>query len=253
MGPLKAYLINLDRSPERLMFMREQFGSLGIKFERLRAVDGSDFDQEKVEAYAQERPAAPPEAWSRGAIGAFLSHAAAWQHVASNSAPAAAIFEDDVHLASDIKPLLASSTWIPADADIVRLEGMGNMKLARGRRIAECAGRRLHRALSGTWGSAGYVLTRRASATLLAAPPRHHIPADHFLFSPGLSPLAAWLRRYQVVPSVCIQDQLMSESRPELQSSITPNKQNLLPEAKERRRLSAFFRPHTKMTIEFRP
>jgi GR25 family glycosyltransferase involved in LPS biosynthesis len=36
----KIYCINLDRSPDRWRFMREQFEQLGLDYERVPAIDG---------------------------------------------------------------------------------------------------------------------------------------------------------------------------------------------------------------------
>ena len=61
-------------------------------------------------------------------------------------------------------------------------------------------------------GAAGYVLTKDAARRLLAYPPETHCPADLFLFRPDSSEAARDLRCYQVVPAVCIQEQLISEN-----------------------------------------
>ena len=38
---MKCYLINLDRSPDRLAFFTQQAASSGIVFERMSAIDGA--------------------------------------------------------------------------------------------------------------------------------------------------------------------------------------------------------------------
>lgn len=249
---MKTYLINLDRSTDRLAFMAEQFQRLGIAFERVPAVDGGRFNAAEVEEFARQRPGAPATSWPPAAMGAFLSHARAWERIVSGGDSAAAIFEDDAHLAADVATLLASEDWIPPDADLIRLEGMGIMKLKRGRPIRKCPGRRLHRAMSGTWGAAGYVVTQAGARTLLAAPPEAQIPIDHFMFTPRNSTVAAGLNRYQIVPSVCIQDQLLEEGGLGLASITTPEKRMSLEKTRKHRWLS-FLRPHNKITIEFSP
>lgn len=248
---MRCLLINLDRAPERLAFMAEQFRSVGVPFERLEEV-GTNLSEDEMQEFIRQRPAAPVEAWSARCIGNFLGHSDAWERVASGSDPAAAIFEDDVHLAADIAVFLSSFEWIPPDADIVRLEGMGTMKLGRGRRIPQCPGRRLHRAIAGSWGCAGYVLTAKAAKVLLAAPPSLHVPADHFMFTPSVSPMAEKLVRYQIVPSVCIQDEYLGENRIGLPSLISPGRRVSLPPPKKAGPF-ACLRRHRKMTIEFRP
>ncbi len=76
------------------------------------------------------------------------------------------------------------------------------------------------RAGSGTWGAAGYVITRQAAVRLLETPPELHCPVDLFLFKPGRSAVAASLHRYQVVPAVCIQSQLLHGGSVAFQSLV---------------------------------
>ncbi len=46
---MKSYLINLDRSCDRLAFMMEQFRKLGCDFTRVGAVDARMFTPEQVQ------------------------------------------------------------------------------------------------------------------------------------------------------------------------------------------------------------
>ena len=247
---MRRFLINLDRSHDRLRRMEQEFRGIGLDFTRVAGVDGDAIPPDTILEFARERPGLP---WNAAQVGVFLAHLAVWKAIADGDDPVAAVFEDDVHLARDIAPLLTSDAWIPSDADLVRLEGMGNMKLGRGRKIADCPGRRLHRAHSRAWGSAGYVVTRRTAAVLSASPPLHHLYVDHFLFSPGVSPVAAKLNRYQVVPSVCVQDQVApTSSRIGLESLVAPGLHPALPKQK-RPSLISVLRPVAKMTVAFRP
>ncbi len=232
--------------------MTEEFRRIGCDFIRFPAVDGASLPPEEIAAFRRERPTSGGGPWRPEHIGVFLSHFAIWEMVAGGIDVAAAIFEDDVHLASDLRPLLKADRWIPRDADIVRLEGMGNMKLARGARIRECKERRLHRAISGTWGAAGYVITKSAAARLIKVPRRQHMFVDELLFVPEGSPIAATLRRYQVVPSVCIQDQIKCEGSIGLSSLIHPEKTMSLPRPLKRKSFS-WLRSQVRMTVRFEP
>jgi len=208
---MKAYLINLDRSPDRLAHMSAEFERLGVEFERFPGVDARLLDDaEKADfAKARSRWEAP---WLDGEIGIFLSHFGIWQMIAAGTERAAAVFEDDVLLSGDLAELLRVDDWIPQDADLVRLEANAKLRLSGKRRIPRLPARRLYEVHSGTWGAAGYVLTKDAARRLLAYPPETHCPADLFLFRPDSSEAARDLRCYQVVPAVCIQEQLISEN-----------------------------------------
>ena len=48
---MKAFVINLDKNPERLEFMRAQFARLGLQVERFRAYYGKAFTREELRRY----------------------------------------------------------------------------------------------------------------------------------------------------------------------------------------------------------
>lgn len=220
MAKIKAYLINLDRAGDRLAHMRGEFERIGLAFNRVSAVDGSLLDADVLDDFARNRIGVYPRRWKVGEIGCFLSHFDVWRQIASGGDEFAAVLEDDVHLAADLKNLLDTDQWIPADADLVRLEANQEMRLVERRRIDTVPGRSVFRAASHTWGSAGYIVSRRAAGRLTRTDPEFHCWLDVFLFHPEYSPIAAALRTYQVVPAVCVQDQVKDDSPTALSSSI---------------------------------
>lgn len=247
---LRSFLINLDRSVDRLAAAEAQFRRLGVAFTRIAAVDGETLDADVVQSFTRRTPP-NQRPWKPGEIGCFLSHIEAWRRIAAGPEAAGAVFEDDACLASDIGRLLASNDWIPADADVVRLEGMGVMKLERGRRIRGCKGRRVQGLLTGTWGTAGYVISKHAAARLLQVPQSDYAPVDLFLFEPRISTVAAGLRRYQVNPSACLQDQFRSDGRAGFCSLIHVSEKTVLPKPKSWNPFS-LIRARTKVTVRFR-
>ena len=131
------------------------------------------------------------------------------------------MFEDDIRVSADLGPLLAAApAWPPADADIVRLEANRSMRLSVGRAIEAAPGRKVFRALSGTPGSAAYIISRDAAKWLTEVSPELHSIPDVFLFKPKISPVARKLRRYQVVPALCIQDEVLERGSSEMRSLI---------------------------------
>jgi glycosyl transferase family 25 len=188
--------------------MRAELGRVGVDFERIAAVDGSALVQREIDAFCRARSAAKPQGWLPGEVGCFLSHFEAWRRIAAAEHAWAAVLEDDLRVSPDLAALLGSAEWIPAEADIVRLEANRSMRLSRPRPIAAAPGRHLYRAISGTTGTGAYLIARRAAHWLLSTPPEQHSSVDVFLFKPKLSRVARELRRYQVVPAVCVQDGL---------------------------------------------
>jgi glycosyl transferase, family 25 len=218
---MKAYLINLDRSPDRLAQMRKEFDRVGVPLTRFAGVDTLSWGPGDVQAYFRDHPSFSPTERLPGDAGAFLSHFGVWQTIAASSDDIAAVFEDDVHLAMDLRVLLSRTDWIPADADIVRLESNSRMVLKAGRRVELAPTRKLYRAISGTWGAAGYVITKAAAARLVGTSPDQHTHIDWFLFKPTRSLIAAHLIRYQIVPAVCIQDDYLNGANARMQSIVS--------------------------------
>ena len=201
---MKVYVINLDRSADRLAHMREVLGRVGIAFERIPAADGAALGADLVDEFRRNRVAAKPDGWLTGEVGCFLSHFDAWQKIAARDDTWAAVFEDDIRVSSDLRPLLESPDWIPSDADIVRLEGNRSMRLTGARAIRSTPGRKVYRALSGTSGSAGYIVSKRTAAWLCDTPPALHAAVDVFLFKPRVSSVARSLRGIRWCPqSAC--------------------------------------------------
>jgi len=218
---LKAYVINLDRSADRLAHMNAELGRVGVAFERVAAVDGAALDPTELDAFRKARSSGNPNGWLPGEIGCFLSHLEAWRRIAGGENSWGAVFEDDVRVAADLKPLFASTDWIASDADVVRLEANRPMRLAEGRAIGAAPSRKVFRALSGTAGAAGYLIARAACRWLIETPAHLHTSADNFLFKPKVSEVARRLRRYQVVPAVCVQEGVI-EGKPRIASLIKP-------------------------------
>lgn len=101
-GPIKKdpliFVINLDRSKERLLKIQPLVDQLGFNVERIAAIDGSllsaDEIKEKVneKKYLQHMGDFP----KRGTIGCSLSHIKTWEKFLQSNSGFAIIFEDDV-------------------------------------------------------------------------------------------------------------------------------------------------------------
>jgi glycosyl transferase, family 25 len=233
--------------------MRREFERIGVEFDRVPAVDGTLVDQKIVEDFERNRLGVYPEKWLPGEIGCFLSHFDVWQRIVASEAAFAAVFEDDIHVAEDLRPLLTASDWIPPHADIVRLETYHKMRVVDGRRIEIAPRRKVFRAASSAKGSCGYIISRQASERLLSVNPEFHCWLDIFLFHPGRSPIAGTLQVYQVAPAVCVQDQFLRRPAANIHSLIEIGKR--APRARSAG-LWTFLKellPWRRRRIEFRP
>jgi glycosyl transferase family 25 len=196
---LRAVVINLDRSIDRLAAFRDQAERHGLTFERLPAVDASTIG--------------PVSGVLRKAeVACFESHRLAWRLLVDSGEPWCAVFEDDVHLSSDIVRLVAEDGWIPAGADLIKLETLSVRTMVGKNGEPAPGGRRLHELLDRHNGAAGYILSRRAAVRLLEC--TVHVedvnePVDEVIFNLSRSePMS--LRCLQLIPAVCIQDNVLA-------------------------------------------
>lgn len=178
---MKLYVINLDRSPDRLKRVERIFGELNLGFTRIPAIDGRKLDDKFV--YDVRQNQTWPDPLTRGEIACFLSHRAALQKVASSDDAFAAIFEDDVVLSKDAAYFLAKDDWISPTADIVKIETHGKkvwlgkaQTLPNGYFIAPLKSRHIM--------AAGYIVSKEAAKKLDTMMEKITFPFDHFLFNP---------------------------------------------------------------------
>jgi glycosyl transferase family 25 len=194
---MKAFLINLDRNPERLTHMHAVLQRAGIAYERIGAVDGRTLTRlELSRAGANLSP---------GEVGCVLSHRIAWQRIARGDEDYGVVLEDDFHASRAMGGFCSDTQWIPPDADIVTLEA-GRRPVALAREGARThMGRRIRRMLSTHSGAAAYVISRKAARILLDRSERPTGAPDAIAFDPAL-PGSPALCIYQVEPALCIQD-----------------------------------------------
>jgi len=206
---VKVFVINLDRAPERLAHMQAEFGRLGVPFERLPAVDGAALPATEIARWTAT-PMANGACLTPGEIGCILSHRKCWQAAAAANEPVA-VFEDDVFLSDDAAAFLGADDWLPADADIVKLETFLRPTLVD--KAAVVAGARaLTRLRSMHIGAGGYVVTLRGLEILCSAESDALLPLDHLLFDP-VSPVFERLVIYQMEPAVCVQQHVAQSRR----------------------------------------
>ena len=116
---LETYLINLDRSQDRLAYSKLEFERYGIEYTRIEAVDGQQLD-------IADYPQATRNAWfyhtplTINEIACYQSHLNALQSFLDSDATHAMILEDDFAFAKDPLPCLNSLMEID-DWDIVKL------------------------------------------------------------------------------------------------------------------------------------
>ena len=95
--PLHVFLINLDRSADRLARCAPILDGLGLSWERVPGIEGKQLGAARLSAL-NPHPA-PHGEWFRrltpGEIGCFLSHLRCWQLTQEQDLDCAVILEDD--------------------------------------------------------------------------------------------------------------------------------------------------------------
>ena len=117
---MNVYLINLDRSPERLHFFAEQTVAGGIEFERISAIDGRQLSSQELAAAVSTKFEFQPI--NACEIGLFLSHKRAWEKLVASGKPHAAIFEDDAVLSTSIRSIFDAIDKNNVQFDVIKLE-----------------------------------------------------------------------------------------------------------------------------------
>jgi len=95
----RCYLINLDRSPQRLERMHTHLSALGIDYERVPGVDGKELDEAEFQSYTRINRYYKP--LQRGEVGCYLGHNRALQCFVDSGARYGLILEDDTLFEAD--------------------------------------------------------------------------------------------------------------------------------------------------------
>lgn len=118
-------LINLDRAEDRLRQAAAQLEALGIRFERLSAVDGRMMSEAELARAAPWDRAAFFKPLSAGELGCYLSHLAALRRIVDAGWPRALVLEDDFVLQPGFSARLREILTAPGPVPpLVKLEGV---------------------------------------------------------------------------------------------------------------------------------
>ncbi|WP_299131776.1 glycosyltransferase family 25 protein [uncultured Amaricoccus sp.] len=202
---MRAWVINLDRSPDRWAFSEAQGARLALDLTRVAAVDGQAIPD------ALHAELCPPG--RRGVritkyeLACYLSHLTAWEALVATGASHGVVFEDDIQLADDAADFLDATGWLPAGADLVKLTANKRRAKLSLRASPTLNGRALRRLHSPTIDSAGYVISAAHAGRLLAQPRRFSRPVDRALFDP-----ATGASVYQLDPGLCAQQKFTDET-----------------------------------------
>ncbi|MEP6567521.1 MAG: glycosyltransferase family 25 protein [Mesorhizobium sp.] len=220
---MKCLVINLDRSRDRLAHMTAEFGRTGIAFERIAAIDAQDRpDLSQMPLRAGRKT---PLRLTETEIACFLSHRACWAIIAAGDDAYCAVFEDDIVFSATAGALLADTRWIPADADIVKLETFFKRTTIARKRVSAGHGFAVSRLHAVHIGAAGYIISQQAAQDLVEATEDIGIPVDQVIFNTSLA-TASSKTIYQLVPALCAQDQFLGDKSAGLPSLLNQDRRS---------------------------
>ncbi|HFC1880511.1 TPA: glycosyltransferase family 25 protein [Neisseria gonorrhoeae] len=208
---MQNHVISLASAAERRAHIADTFGSRGIPFQFFDALMPS----ERLErAMAELVPGLSAHPYLSGVEKAcFMSHAVLWEQALDEGLPYIAVFEDDVLLGEGAEQFLAEDTWLqerfdPDSAFIVRLETMFMHVLTSPSGVADYGGRAFPLLESEHWGTAGYIISRKAMRFFLQhfamLQPEQIKPIDLMMFSDFFDKEGVLV--YQVSPALCAQE-----------------------------------------------
>jgi len=214
---MKCLVINLDRSPDRLAHITTEFARIGVAFERVKAIDARD--RPELDHMPQNVPYTKRLRLTGGEIACLLSHRACWMIIARDDAPYAAIFEDDAVFSARAGALLGNADWIPADADIIKLETFFQKTMVGRKRIPVGPGFSISKLCSDHMGTGGYIISKQTASDLIEASRKISVAVDDLVFNPAF-PIMPSKTIYQLIPALCAQGQLLGHKTLELPSLL---------------------------------
>lgn len=192
---MKAYVINLDKSPDRYALMSERLRNLGLSFERVPGVDGRTMKSTPIPVTAPS--ANYPYDLKKGEIGCYLGHRRCWERIASEKDDWGLVLEDDVVFLPQAKRYLENLSWIPEEAQLVSLSYAQNdealytdlkIGLSDGNTVFRCR-------CSPPIGTIGYLMHPEAAKLALELSTEIDQPIDNYLFgnySPFVKRVSHW-------------------------------------------------------------
>jgi glycosyl transferase family 25 len=202
-------VINLARRPDRLARLGAQLDALGIRWQRVEALDALQASTTELDAVIHSN--GPLGRLGDGDRACTVSHTRAWTAFIASEAPFGLLLEDDIYLSRDVGAIVASTDWIPGEVDLIKLEKFGDRVASRillGPPLGAVpggGGRTLHRMYSRHVGGGAYLISRRAAKDGLMTRGSLKVPVDHLLFNGNVSMLSRRLRPTLVRPAMATQ------------------------------------------------
>ncbi len=179
---MQTYLVNLDRSLDRLAIMTERLASIGIAWERIPAVDGKLLGAEQKSAVNSPNWKFPTRL-TPGEIGCMMSHRRCWERFLSTHDEWLLVIEDDCVFSNQSFKYLSNPDWIPVGVDLVQFSTVNEPAYSDQEIALPEFNNSLYRIkYSSPKGTYGYFISRKAAKLALSMSEVIEEPADNFMF-----------------------------------------------------------------------
>jgi glycosyl transferase family 25 len=186
--------------------MRQQLEAQGLDLPFFEAVFGADLAPGALDKWV--RPMGPFGPQGHGDRACTASHFELMIAFLKSDADWLLALEDDAKLSPELSLWVNDLSWIPDDADVVKLESWVDKRvvLALETAPAQHLSRNIAQLSTAHSGGAGFLIRRAHAARVVQLMGHVGVPIDHLLFNPGVSKLARRSVIYQVQPSLIRQD-----------------------------------------------
>ncbi|WJW80441.1 glycosyltransferase family 25 protein [Bartonella sp. TP] len=208
---MQIYVINLNRSEDRLRLIKAQMQNLGLEFVRVEAIDGSKLDEAELKARQDCKKAYISSVTCQilNEVACNLSHAKVLELIANGTDEYGVVLEDDALLSKNAAQFLQDSSWIPANTALVKLDiGCKKVLLRHEMRINEEY--ELYRCRSSNYVAVGYIISRQAARDLYPLLQNTALAVDVLYYSFEFG-LAKQLQVLQLYPAILRQSGAASE------------------------------------------
>lgn len=133
----KVFVINLERSPERLAVISSRLNEFDIPFERVEAIDGKTLSDSVVEEVSPAHVVSKTyhRSLSKAEVACSLSHRKAWRKIVEDDLDFAIVLEDDAEILDNFPRVLDLLAELPCiEWDFIKLYALkrgGEKNVAR--------------------------------------------------------------------------------------------------------------------------
>ena len=174
---MRAFVINLDRAPERWTHMAAALALAGIEACRVSALDGKTLRPTPAQYSAGRYRWLHGRTGTREEVGCYLSHLKALDEFLATDEEHALICEDDLTFKTDLPGVISALLQIQARWNIVRLTGLSDGNSFRVRRLS--GDYHLAVSLGRMKGTGAYLVDRRAARAFCRHLLPMRLPYDH--------------------------------------------------------------------------